>query len=106
MFTVTVGSKVRAWGVDGIVTNHRGVDADYPVIVDFGNGDANSFTLDGKYYRWHKEPSLVLVERAEKFEEVVGYVPVKTTVYETKEEALAQPKAVGYREIKYFRKVE
>lgn len=102
-----VGDKVRAWGVDGIVTNHRGLDADYPVIVKFDHDNLHDFfTLDGKLLFWHKEPSLVLVERAEKFEEVVGYVPVKTTVYETKEEALAQPNAVGYREIKYFRKVE
>lgn len=100
-----VGSKVRAFGVDGVVICFNDSPT-YPIHVDFGNGNFSSFTLDCKHCTWHKEPSLVLVERAEKFEEVVGYVPVNTTVYETKEEALAQPKAVGYREIKYFRKVE
>lgn len=113
-----VGDKVRAFGVDGVVTNIHNRYT-YPVIVDFGIGKyILCFTSNGKYQDWHKEPTLVLVERAEKFEEVVGYVsiykrlePVVTLsigsiIRETKEEAVKQKNAVGYQEIKYFRKVK
>ena len=112
-----VGDKVRAFGVDGVVTNIHNRST-YPVIVDFGDNCSCTFRLDGKYSAWHKEPTLVLVERAEKFEEVVGYVAVfdeshgdygrylGTTIHKTKEEAMEHEEAIGYQEVKYFRKVK
>jgi hypothetical protein len=59
-----VGDKVRAFGLDGEVIddgycNHG---AQYKILVNFGNYKP-SFTIDGKLYTEHKEPSLILIER-------------------------------------------
>lgn len=111
-----VGSKVKAWGVEGVVIGTGVADETYPIWVSFENGEDGRFTRDGKQAVWHKEPSLVLVERAVQFEEVVRYMPIcydynlkeylASNVYTTKEEALKLLNAVGYKEVKYFRKVE
>lgn len=61
-----MGDKVRAFGLDGVVievTNDSVLD----VCVDFGPGEGErGFLLDGREQVWHKEPSLVLVERPKK----------------------------------------
>ena len=69
-----VGDKVRAFGCDGVVTdifiNHiysiRVHFEKEKYIVDFAN--------EGKYQPWHKEPSLVLVERPEPEEPLFQWV--------------------------------
>jgi len=121
-----VGDKVKWAGVEGVVS---GIieDGNYPIWVSFENcrGGGIAFKQDGKLLDWHKEPSLVLVERAAKFEEVVGYSPVcksfssndvvtipaiivtAPAIYTTKDEALEHNAyVIGYQEVKYFRKVE
>lgn len=105
-----VGDIVEAFGCRGTVVDIR--DDEYPVVVSFDD-NTNSFTQDGRERTWHKEPSLKLIERAVEFEEVIGYVPIikyhdgnliSCSIFETKEEALAKEKAIGYQEIKYMRK--
>lgn len=67
-----VGDKVRAFGVSGIV-NSIDEDDSYPVEVEFENDKHASFTMEGKEVEWHKEPSLVLVERSNKLVKVYQY---------------------------------
>ena len=61
-----VGDKVRAFGVDGVVDAIH-PESNYPVCVKYSHPDCldygGDFTMDGRYARWHKEPSLVLIER-------------------------------------------
>lgn len=54
-----VGDKVRAFGCDGTVDL---LDTE-SVRVSFGNYNYTWFKLDGRQSDWHKEPSLILIER-------------------------------------------
>jgi len=120
-----VGDKVKWAGVEGVVIGTGVADETYRIWVSFKNGEEGRFTRDGKLLDWHKEPSLVLVERDANFEEVVGYSPVcksfssndvvtipaiivtAPAIYTTKDEALEHNAyVIGYQEVKYFRKVE
>ncbi len=67
-----VGDKVRAFGVDGVVCS-MDTDDSYPVRVEYENSMLNCFTTEGKQCDWHKEPSLVLVERPKKLVKVYQY---------------------------------
>jgi hypothetical protein len=61
---------VTAFGVRGVVKEVR-ENSDFPVKVSFEGGetlDIWSFTLDGKYFVWAKEPSLKIIEKAKKEE--------------------------------------
>lgn len=64
-----VGDKVEAFGVEGDVINDD-INDDwgdvYPIFVHFENGHHVSFTSDGKSHKWHKTPSLKLIERPKK----------------------------------------
>ena len=66
-----VGDVVEAFGVKGVVKEIK-ENSDFPVKVSFEIGENLniwSFTLDGKYFGWAKEPrSLKLVEKAKKEE--------------------------------------
>ena len=61
-----LNDRVTAFGVDGVVVS---IDEDredgFPIYVNF-NGTLNLFTIDGKYAKWHLEPSLKLIEKAKK----------------------------------------
>ena len=74
-----VGDKVRAWGVDGVVSEID-KDSSYPVVAVFKpkNIGVVLFDEDGKYQDWHKEPSLFLVEKAKKEEPIVQWYDVLT----------------------------
>jgi len=61
-----VGDKVSWCGVEGVVRDNR--DSCYPscpVRVKFTEDSASEglFTSDGKLRDWHKEPSLILIEK-------------------------------------------
>lgn len=111
-----VNDKVKWMGVEGVVIGIGVADETYPIWVSFKNGKDGRFTRDGKQLVWHKEPSLVLVERAEKFEEVVGHrcvykhsgdVCIASVIDDTIEAAMNRTDhSIGYQEVKYFRKVE
>lgn len=58
-----VGDKVRAFGCDGVVRCTKASYSSYKVEVDFDNIKGICFTSDGRYMDWHKEPSLILIER-------------------------------------------
>lgn len=60
-----VGDKVSAFGVEGVVTRITDVVL-FPIKVDFPDSINTSFTIDGRYLGWHKEPSLKLIERPKK----------------------------------------
>lgn len=60
-----VGDKVSAFGVEGVVTRITDVVL-FPIKVDFPDNINTSFTIDGRYLGWHKEPSLKLIERPKK----------------------------------------
>ena len=74
-----VGDKVRAFGLDGFVKKVEDNVA-YPIRAAFlrESGDMidEIFTLDGRNEFWHKEPSLVLVEKAKKEEPIVQWYSV------------------------------
>ena len=69
-----VGDKVRAFGVDGVVVQ---VDGDKPSVrVKFHDDHHRWFNEDGKYQSWHKEPSIILVEKAKKEEPIIQWYSV------------------------------
>lgn len=70
-----VGDKVRAWGLDGVVTE-VGDHGDTSVKVLIEGGRRYSFTPAGMSLDWHKEPSLFLVEKAKKEEPVIQWYSV------------------------------
>ena len=64
-----VGDKVRAFGVDGVITNDDHCDSmryvfpdSKPLLVEFGSKH-QWFMRDGRVAIWHKEPSLILISR-------------------------------------------
>ena len=65
--------KVRAFGVDGVVNR---IDRHMGVSVRFINGTLKWFICDGRAESWHKEPSLILVEKAKKEEPVIQWYSV------------------------------
>lgn len=69
-----IGDKVEAFGFEGTVSGINKNDT-YAVTVQFTNGKSSSFTRDGRFYDWHNEPSLKLIEKAKKkvTKEVVLY---------------------------------
>lgn len=87
-----VGDVVEAWGVRGKVAKQT-PSHDYPILVEFENGNWSTFIFDGKYYQWHKTPSLKLIERQKKKVKVTRkswaniYDDGKGYVYPKKEEA-------------------
>ena len=93
-----VGDKVRAFGVDGVVVSIT-YSGDYPVEVEFTLLDmdkrTDSFDKNGKYMKWHKEPTLVLVEKAKKkvkkylfaFKDVYGVWSISQRLYSESEAA-------------------
>lgn len=121
-----VGDKVRAFGCEGVIEHVSSEDIQN-VRVQYGpNGPYQWFFKNGLAEIWHKEPSLVLVEKAKhepKFVEKIKYlVWMKTKkmsachyptdelpliLYETKQEAIEQlidsPNVtVGYTEVKVW----
>lgn len=65
-----VGDKVSWCGVEGEVIKVCDGDV-YPIIVNLiGRVAMHMFTHDGKYFDWHKEPSLKLIEPAKQIKEV------------------------------------
>jgi hypothetical protein len=61
-----LGDIVSFGGLEGVVDGIGTIHTDeYPVSVDF-NGDADYFTLDGKYHISHTEPLLKLISRPKK----------------------------------------
>jgi hypothetical protein len=64
-----VGDKVKAFGCEGeVVEVLLPPIAAYPIICRFPDVCGNlSFTEAGRLESWHKEPSLVLVEKARKY---------------------------------------
>lgn len=67
-----VGDKVRAFGLDGVVKSIEADDS-YSVEVKFENDKYTCFTMEGKDCDWHKESSLVLIERPKKLVKVYQY---------------------------------
>lgn len=64
-FEFKVGDVVEWGGVRGKV--YAGLSSlVHPVMCEFENETVASFTYDGKYMDWHKEPSLKLIERPKK----------------------------------------
>lgn len=62
-----VGDVVEAFGLRGKVTFIDNYSSNYPITVKYSDDDhVASFTEDGKCYRYHKTPSLVLISRAKK----------------------------------------
>jgi hypothetical protein len=60
------GDLVKWGGVIGKVTESYDHGL-FPVFVSFGRCEQrNQFTEDGRVWDWHKEPSLILVERPKK----------------------------------------
>ncbi len=74
-----VGDKVRAWGVEGVVIEIMKNEY-YPVVIRFdrdgGRAVTENFSLNGREYEWHKEPSLFLVEKAKKEEPIIQWYSV------------------------------
>jgi hypothetical protein len=64
-----VGDKVRAFGCEGRVIMDY-MPAPFPLLVTLGSRSVDDiecrFMADGRSEEWHKEPSLVLVERPKK----------------------------------------
>lgn len=59
-----VGDKVRAFGCEGYIAGIREDALNfYPIKVNFNSGHYTFFTLDGRFEKFHKEPSLFLIER-------------------------------------------
>ena len=56
------GDKVNWCGVEGVIDNW--VDGAYPICIVV-KGLSRTFTLDGRYYTYHTEPSLKLIECGE-----------------------------------------
>ncbi len=57
-----VGDKVRAFGIDGVVTGTTSF-----ITVSFPSKEMNFvFLPDGRTREWHNDPSLVLIERPKK----------------------------------------
>lgn len=71
----SVGDKVRSFGLDGVITGISNIGA-YPVSVKWDSRDAgaDSFTLDGRFSVFHKEPAIVLVEKAKKKIKLYKYI--------------------------------
>lgn len=64
-----LNDRVSAFGVEGVVKKVDLVNP--PVGVDFDTyPNRIYFDSDGKYERWHKEPSLTLIERPKKMKKV------------------------------------
>lgn len=59
-----VGDKVRAWGIDGVVKPSYMNSSE--LLVAFDNNKYQYFDQEGKAQSWHKEPTLILVERPKK----------------------------------------
>ena len=57
-----VGDIVEWQGVRGTVN----CNTHYGVKVLFADGNIANFYADGRYFDWHKEPSLKLIERPKK----------------------------------------
>lgn len=60
-----VGDTVEWCGVIGVIKDIKD-KIDYPVKCLFEDEYTVWFTSDGKYYNWHKEPSLKLIGRPKK----------------------------------------
>ena len=56
-----VGDKVKAFGVEGIVVAIDDSN-NYPFSVNL-DGIFQTYTKDGRQYKWHKTPSLEVIER-------------------------------------------
>lgn len=54
-----IGTIVKAFGLYGVVVDNPSPDISFPVKVRFSTDNFSSFTLDGRYDRWHTEPSLI-----------------------------------------------
>lgn len=67
-----VGDKVRAFGIDGVVTGTTSF-----ITVSFPSKEMNFvFLPDGRTREWHNDPSLVLVERPKKKVKKHGWVNI------------------------------
>lgn len=56
-----VGDKVSWCGAEGVVSKVY-LNYEYPIEADF-TIDFHFFTSDGKLWDWHKEPSLIMIEK-------------------------------------------
>ena len=63
-FAFKVGDKVSFGGVHGVVTSTKSSNI-YKLNVSLP-GRQLEFTIDGRYYDWHTEPLLKLIERPKK----------------------------------------
>ena len=63
-----VGDKVKWCGLEGVVKSIDYSEDKYPIKVEFGKDVSVKFdfTIDGKSWVDHPEPSLILVERPKK----------------------------------------
>ena len=73
-----VGDIVSFGGLEGRVIQSN--QTDYSIYVKYPSGDLDRFTLDGKFFRHHKEPLLKLVSRPKK--EVEKTIEVFANVYD------------------------
>jgi len=61
-----VGDIVEWCGIKGKIVFIYSESTRYPILVRFDNNEEKPFTKDGKYYDWHLEPSLKLIEKAKR----------------------------------------
>ena len=61
-----VGDIVEWCGIKGKIVFIYSESTRYPILVRFDNNEEKPFAKDGKYYDWHLEPSLKLIEKAKK----------------------------------------
>lgn len=64
-----VGDMVEAFGLPGVVIERDDQgDESFPIAVSFQSSMApiSTFTSDGRYHEWCKEPSLKLISRPSK----------------------------------------
>ena len=75
-----MGDKVRAFGLDGVVQPFH--PQAYLLYAQFeGKHHLDAFYPDGRRERWHKEPSLVLVERPKKKKKIKDKINRWVNVY-------------------------
>lgn len=90
-----VGDIIEAFGLRGVIRKINPTAA-YPVFVEYEDGFADYFRLDGRKDRWHKTASLVLVERPKpKIVKIKLATILETVENTTSHEITLNPDVVG-----------
>jgi hypothetical protein len=96
-----VGDKVKAFGCDGeVVGVYDAQSVVYPLVVEFlGCKLTADFEANGRFGSWHKEPSLVLIEKARKYVEFNDWETGKYYKHQDKNKVYAKMDGLPFEQM-------